>query len=199
MSRGVMLAMILNLSWSMGAAAGPPGPVYQGDAQAVAEVQAVTQRFLAATTWRVRITPPGERAQTMEYVAPNRFHMLMPSPGSQQSEMFMIGDDVWARTGGSCQKMPVAVPFANPREAMEHRGSGKITVTRDGPGTVEGTPAQTYLVTTVDTQGVQVQQKLFVATATGLPRRIEVRSDRGTTVIDYLDYGAPIAINNPPC
>ncbi len=51
----------------------------------------------------------------------------------------------------------------------------------------------------VESQGRQTQERLFVATGTGLPRRIEIRSDQGTTVVDYLDYGAQITINNPPC
>jgi hypothetical protein len=52
---------------------------------------------------------------------------------------------------------------------------------------------------TVETSGQQSKQKLYVASGTGLPRRIEIGSDRGPTVIDYFDYDAPIAINNPPC
>lgn len=86
----------------------------------------------------------------------------------------------------------------NPREAMQQRSDAVIQVTRGGAEVVEGTPTQTYNLT-ITAQGTTVRQKLYVATATGLPRRVELSSDQGTIVIDYFDYGAAITINDPPC
>ena len=195
MVRSSVLVLMLSLGVTAGAAAGPAGPSFQGDPQAIAEVQAAFQRFAAAPTYRARMTTAGV-TQTMEHVAPDRFHVLIP--GDQPAEMFIIGRDSWMRTGGTCQKLSTAVPSANPREVMEYSADTKITVTRGGPQTVDGTPVQTYIMA-VEFQGNQIQERLFVATGTGLPRRVEIRSGQATTVVDYVDYGTPITINNPPC
>lgn len=201
MTRSTVLTSILSLILATSAAAGPASPVFQGDPQAVSEVQAAFQKFSTAHTWRARITSPAGGtqggAQTMDHVAPDRFRMTF-SQGGETSEMFMIGHEAWLKAGATCQKLPAAMPMVNPREAMEHGTDARITVTRGGPGTVEGTSTQTYMLT-VESQGQQIREKLYVATGTRLPRRIEVLSSGGTTVIDYFDYDAPIAINNPPC
>lgn len=199
MVRVAVVTVIVSLGLAAAVSAGPAGPIYQGDPQAIAEVQAVMQKFLAAPTWKARMaTTSGGTSgtQTMEYVAPDRFHMVLP--GNEASEMYLIGHDTWMRIGGGCQKLPVSQAAANPREMMEHSTDTKIAVTKGAPEPVDGVPARTYLLI-VDTQGRQLREKLYVTTGTGLPRRIEVRTDQGTTVIDYFDYGAPVTVNNPPC
>jgi len=99
---------------------------------------------------------------------------------------------------GTCQKLPSSVPMMNPRQAMEHGTDARITVNKGVLEIVEGTSTQTYMMT-VETRGLQTMEKLYVATDTGLPRRVELASNQGTTTIDYFDYNAPIMINDPPC
>ena len=198
MIRTALLIAILSLTLTVNAAAAT-GPTFSGDPQAVAEVQATFQKFASAHTWRARMSSSGggsQGTQTMEHVAPDRFHMTF-AQGSQTSEMFMIGHDAWMHAGAMCQKMSAAVPVTDPRAAMEQTDA-KITVTRGGPETIEGTPTQSYMMT-VDTQGRQIKEQVYVATATGLPRRVVTVSKGLTSAIDYFDYDAPITINNPPC
>ena len=52
---------------------------------------------------------------------------------------------------------------------------------------------------TITSQTKTVRQKMYAATATGLLRRLEVSSNEGPIVIDYLDFGARVTINDPPC
>ncbi|MBI3998793.1 MAG: hypothetical protein HY355_07135 [Armatimonadetes bacterium] len=179
------------------ALAAPARPQMQGDPQAVAEVTAAFQKFAAARTWRARMAIPGGGVNTTEFVAPDRFRMVM-TQGNQTTEMFMIGREMWMRSGGTCQKLPATIPVMNPKEMAEHSGDTTITVARGGPEAVDGTPTQTYMLT-VETRGTTVRQKLFVATGTGLPRRIEIQNPQGTMTVDYYDYDAQITINNPPC
>lgn len=176
--------------------AAPTGPTFKGDPRAVAEVQAAFQKFAAARTWRSRMTS-GDSTTTTAFVAPDRFHMTIVQ-GKETTEMFMIGREVWMKSGGTCQKLPAAVPVKTPKEMIEH-GDAQTTVTvaRGGAETVEGTPTQTYVLT-VESRGTTVREKLYVATASGLPRRLEIAGTPPVT-IDYFDFGAPIAINSPPC
>lgn len=188
-------AVLLILVWlSTTAAAGPAAAAYQGDAQVIAEVQAAYQKFRAARSFRSRISVGGF-TQTTEYVAPDRYR-IASGEGQQAVGTVIIGQDMWQSAGGACLKRPNA-GFRNPREAVEHPTDAKITVARGGPEVVEGTATQTYNLT-IESQGRQARQKLYVATGTGYIRRIEVSSDQGAATIDYLDYDTPITIN-PPC
>lgn len=172
-------------------------PTIEGDPQGVREVQAALQKFAAAKTWRTRMAAGGA-ATTTEYVAPDRFHLTI-AQGSERTEMFLIGRQLWIRNAGGCSKLPAAVPMMNPKEILEHSAAETtITVSRTGPATVEGTPTLTYALT-VASKGTTAREKLYVATDTGLPRRIEVESPRGRAVIDYFDFNAPLTINDPPC
>lgn len=175
-------------------------PTIKGDPQAVAELQAVFQRFLAARSWRTRMRS-GDTTTTTEFVAPDRFHLIIAHGTRDSTEMFIIGRQVWLRSSEGCNKLPAAMPFnfANPREMTEHGAADTtITVTRGGSEAVDGTPTRTYLLV-VETKGVTVREKMYVATATGFPRRLEIQTERGPLILDYFDFNAPIAINDPPC
>ncbi len=185
------------------AAAGLPagaGPAVQGDPQAVAEVTAAFQRFGSVRTWRARIsTGRAGVVQIMEFVAPDRFRTQI-SEGGTTIETFAIGREFWMRAGGTCQKLPAPMPgMANPRDFEPGSGQSTMIVARGGAETIEGVATQTYTMT-IEMRGSRVNQKLFVATGTGLPRRIEIPSTEGPPlIIDYYDFDAPITISNPPC
>ncbi|MDQ7849760.1 MAG: hypothetical protein QN152_04560 [Armatimonadota bacterium] len=178
------------------ASGAPANLTWKGDPQAVAEVQAAFQKFAAARTWRARMTS-GDSTTTTAFVAPDRFHMTIVQ-GKETTEMFLVGREVWMKSGGTCQKLPAAPPVKTPKEMIEHGGAATtITVTRAGREAVGGTPTQTYLLT-VESRGTTARQKLYVATTSGLPRRLEIQETPPAT-IDYFDFGASITINSPPC
>lgn len=199
-----MLVLIVLLTVLAGTTdAGPAGGTWQGDLQAVAEVQAAYTKFSAARTYRQRMTVAaqgGTFTQSIEFVAPDRVRMS-GMPGSPPNfEIIVIGGEQWARgpgIPGGCAKLPAGGRRPNPREGVDHAADARITVARGGPQTIDGTATQLYNLT-IETQGRQIQQKLYVATGTGQLRRIETPSDQGAMTIDYFDFDAPITIN-PPC
>lgn len=184
-------------------AAGPASGGWQGDPQAGAEVQAAYTKFGAARTYRQRMTLAGQGGtftQNMEIVVPDRVRMS-GMPGSPPNfEIIVIGGETWARgpgVPGGCAKLPAGgARRPNPREGVDHATGATITVARGGPQTVEGTATQLYNLT-IEAQGRQTQQKVYVATGTGQLRRIETTSDQGAVTIDYFDFDAPITINAP--
>lgn len=191
------VAVLVVVSLPLAGTAAPPTPTIKGDPQAVQELQAVFQRFLAARSWRARMTS-GEGTTTTAYVAPDRFQVIV-GQGAQRAEMFIIGRQFWLRGTEGCIRLPTALPFTNPREIIERGEPGTtITVSRGGPEAVEGIPTQTYLLV-VESRGTTVREKMYVATATGLPRRVEMQTDQGRMTIDYTDFNGPITINDPPC
>ncbi|HEV8339937.1 MAG TPA: hypothetical protein VGR25_09835 [bacterium] len=176
------------------------GPSIQGDSQTVAELNAAYKKFADANSWRSRMTLPGSPPiiNTVSYVAPDRFHMVMSRGTDQPLEYYLVGNGIWLKNAAGCTRLPGSVNIPNPREMLKQSDDAVIQVTRGGTEVVEGTPTQIYNLV-ITSKGITVRQKLYVATATGLPRRNEVTSQQGTTVVDYSDYGAPITINNPPC
>ncbi len=189
-----MAALALGLA--AGTVAAQAGPTFRGDPQAVAEVTAAFQKFGAARSWRSRMTLSVGTTTATEFVAPDRFRMVL-TQGNQTTEIFLIGRETWVRAEGTCQKLDATIPVTNPKDLAEQTGAETITVTRGNPESVDGTPTQTYTMV-VESRGTTTRQKLYVATATGLHRRIEVQASQGTLLIDYFDFGAPITIN-PPC
>ena len=175
-----------------------PGPTVRGDRQAATELEAVYKRFDEQRSWRSRMSFPGPPpgSMTSEFVAPNRMHIIM-NIGGEVTDIFLIGDAMYIKGGRDCTKLPQKVNMPNPREHMQQDASAVVEVARGGAEAVEGTPTQTYNLT-VTAQGRTFRQKMYVA-GTGLPRRLETFSAEGTVVIDYLEYGAGIVINDPPC
>ncbi len=194
----VALASLLLAGAATGTRAAP-GPTIQGDAQAVAELRAIYARFGEAKSWRSRMAFPGPPpgTMTMEFVAPDRIHMIV-NQGGQAGEYFLIGNTMYVKSGRDCIKLPQRINLPNPREHMQQESDAVIQVTRGGAEVVDGTPTQTYNLT-ITSQGRTVRQKMYAATATGLPRRLEISSAEGTMMIDYIDFGAGITINDPPC
>jgi len=194
--RSVALVLVAALLAPSPLIAAPAGPTYKGDPQAIEELKAVFARFNAARTWRSRMTSK-DFAQTTDYVAPDRLRMVM-NANNQVSEIFVIGRDIWTKSGSTCNKAPFRIPFPNPKEIAEHgNADATIAVTKGGRETVEGTATQTYNLA-VETRGTTTQEKLHVAVGTGMPRRIELKSSQGEVVIDYFDFNASITIE-PPC
>jgi hypothetical protein len=171
-------------------------PTIKGDQQAGREVASAFEKFLAAKTWRTRMSAGGGTIVT-EHVAPDRFHVTI-AQGNTSTEIYLIGRQTWMRTTSGCTRTPGGVAMRNPREMMEHGADTVITASRLGPATIDGTATQGYALI-VEAQGTTTREKLYVANATGYPRRLEIEAAQGATVIDYFDFNAPITINDPPC
>jgi|GEM_PF-1848043 hypothetical protein len=82
------------------------------------------------------------------------------------------------------------------REAMRHEADAVVQRMRRGPDVAEGAPTQTSAVTVTERE--HRAQRLYVATETANPRRVETPADGGPVVEDSWDFNAPITID-PPC
>ncbi|MDR7572202.1 MAG: hypothetical protein QN194_04680 [Armatimonadota bacterium] len=179
-------------------ASGAPSKLtWKGDPQAVAEVQAAFKRFAAARSWRSR-TISGEGTTTVAFVAPDRTHTITVR-GGKTEEVFVIGGQMWTKTGGSCTKLPISMKLPSPGDllSLEPEEPTTITVTRGGVETIQGAVMQTYLVTSV-TNDLTTRSKIYVAKTGGLVRRIVNLDETPPSTTDFFDYGAPITIR-PPC
>ncbi len=174
------------------AVAGPAGPTIQGDPQAVAEYRAAYEKFGSARSYRSKMAAGAQGAMTIEYVAPDRWRFIFTG-----GEFILIGETSWSRDPGRCVKLPQKVRMPDPREGVQQESDAIVQVAKGGAEAVEGTPTQTYNVV-ITVKGKTIRQKMYVATQTGYPRRVENSGQEGTVVIDYWDFNAAIAIE-PPC
>jgi len=204
MTRAALLVAMLSLAMGT-AAGGAPGPVFKGDPAAVAEVQAVYKKMASIHTWRARTTsfragaPVG--TSTIEFVAPDRYRVTVAS-GGRTSEMFRVGKDSWILSGNVCRKVSATFPVPGPGVPQALGADVTVTVARGDPATIDGIPTRTYLLdyeVAYKTASGASKEKVYVATGTGLPRRVERTSSAGTSTTDYDEYNAPITINAPPC
>jgi len=174
------------------AMAGPAGSAMQGDPQAVAEYRAAQEKFGSARTFRSKITAGAQGVMTIEYVAPDRRRFIFTG-----GEFIIIGETAWSRDPSRCVKLPQKMPLPDPREGVQQDADATFQVTKGAAEAVEGTPTQTYNVV-ITAKGKTIRQKMYVATQTGFPRRVENAAQEGTVVIDYWDFNTAIAIE-PPC
>ncbi len=174
------------------AVAGPAGPTFQGDSQAVAEYRAAYEKFGSARSYRSKMTAGAQGVMTIEYVAPDRRRITFTG-----GEFIIIGDTMWSRDPSRCVKLPQKMPLPDPREGVQQDADATFQVAKGAPEAVEGTPTQTYNAV-ITAKGKTIRQKMYVATQTGYPRRVENSGQEGTLVIDYWDFNAAIAIE-PPC
>ncbi len=192
MFRMCVVLLTLALVVPIVAVAGPAGPTFQGDPQAVTDYRAAYEKFGSARTYRSRITAGAQGVMTIEYVAPDRTRFIFSG-----GEFIIIGEAAWSRDPTRCVKLPQKIRMPDPREGVQQEADATFQVTKGGAEAVEGTPTQTYNVV-ITVKGKTIRQKMYVATQTGYPRRVENSGQEGTAVIDYWDFNAAIAIE-PPC
>jgi hypothetical protein len=196
------LAIALLAGSGAGAGAATPGLTVKGDQQAWAEIAAAYTKLFHLKTYRAKFTTG--MTGTMEVVNPDRVHTVMDL-GTMTMETIQVGKDIRVRQGNGawqCSEKPTPVP--NSDVSSMH---GEVSASRGPVVVVDGVQTQSYTYTytpSAESTGganVVVRQRLFVANATGLPKRAQTLgdNDKVETQIDYLDFDAPITVSLPTC
>jgi outer membrane lipoprotein-sorting protein len=191
MTRTFSVVLLIALALPTVIVAGP-APTIQGDPAAVAEYVAAFQKFSASSTYRSKMSS-AQGALNMEVVRPDRMRFAI-----QGGQFVRIANATWTIVSGQCTRVPSSsFRMPNPEDYAQQDSDSTIQVTKTGAEAVEGDPTLTYNVV-VTSKGKTGRQKVYVATQTGYPRRIEASSPEGNATIDYWDFNANITIE-PPC
>jgi hypothetical protein len=173
-----------------------------------ADVVAASKKFIDLPKFSARMDGTGktELHATLDYQAPDRYHMLNLSTSQQQmNEFFIIGKDMYMKLGDRWQKMPGVAGSAMPnlRKMFDDEGLKRLQdVKYVGDETLNGRPAHVYSYHSTQTDSTvpyPFTSKIWVGTADGLPQKIEVTYDGGdlkTMIITY-DYEKSIDIKPP--
>ena len=190
------------------AAANANAPSGAGGTDSAAATDALTKSInaqMSARSFRARMdanTDGQEVARTIEYVAPDRFHMT-----GEDNEMIVIGSNAWTRrNGGAWQKLPIdtgqiIASVRDPKMIEQIRQNAEVKLI--GPDTLDGMPTTVYQYTLRNVMGTDMtsHSKTWIANADSLPRRVETEADiKGKTskaTITYFDYNADIKIEPP--
>lgn len=190
-------------STSSGGDASPPS----GDPKA--DVIAASKKFLDLPQFTAKMNgqaATGTMTMSLEYQAPDRFHMTGTDPASHnQTEMIMIGKDMYMQAGGQWRKMPNALGSSMPnlRQYFDEKGLSTLQdVKYDGDDTVEGRPMHVYSYHNSQTNAnmpFPFNSKIWVGSNDGLPHKIEVtyeQSQLKSMTITY-DFDKPVDIKPP--
>ena len=173
-----------------------------------AATEALTQAISAqlnAKSFRARFdgtTNGQETARTIEYVAPDRFHIT-----SDDLESIIIGNTAWSRKkDGPWQKETIdagqlLAVVRDPKIVDEIRKNAVVTLV--GPDTLDAKPMTVYEYTLRNVMGTGMtsRAKAWVSVADSLPHRIESETEfsgqTSKSTITYFDYNTDIKIEPP--
>lgn len=175
------------------------------DPQALDALMKAVNGQLTASSFRARLDSSinnQETARTIEFVAPDRFHMT-----GEHDEMVVVGGNAWSRLdGGAWQKLSIdasqiIASVRNSQALDELRKSTDVKLI--GPDTLDGKPMTVYEYTTqnIAGKGINSHSKAWVSTADNLPRRVEtateINGQPSKATITYFDYNSDIHIDPP--
>ena len=190
-------------SSSSGSDTAPPS----GDAKA--DVVAASKKFLDLPQFTAKMNgqaAAGSMSMTLEYQAPDKFHMVGVDPASHnQTEMIMIGKVLYLQSGGRWMKMPntAGASMPNMRQYFDEQGLKSLKdVKYEGDDTLDGAPMHIYSYQNTQTNAnmpFPFTSKIWVGSTDGLPHKIEVTYENGqlkSMTINY-DFDKPVEIKPP--
>lgn len=207
----VAVPLVITLMITSGAAMATQAPTVKGDVQAWAEIEAVLLKLTQVRSYRVHGWYYGFEfglGGAVEVVNPDREHIILFNDGGFY-EAIKVGNDTRTRGGSPgdiwmCDQSDSSPPA--PFDFLALLGMyppimSEVTAARGPAGIIGGTPTQSYTYKPSDWPFVV---RLFVADATGLPRRVqwvETQGEQKDVVMqaDFFGYDAPIVIELPPC
>jgi outer membrane lipoprotein-sorting protein len=175
------------------------------ETNAVDAMTASIQAQLGAKSYRARMESNYDgktTAQTVEYVAPDRFRIVGP-----MNEMIAVGSTTYMKLPtGKWQKAPIDInqfvaSFRDPKIIEEMRKNADVKFL--GDDTVDGMPMKVYQYTVKNPLGSNITSasKAWISAADKLPRKMEVESEiegkHSKTLITYSDYNTDIKIEPP--
>jgi outer membrane lipoprotein-sorting protein len=163
-----------------------------------------SKKFIALPAFSAKMEGLGQTASKsqVDYVAPDRYHIMYLGGTGAGIEMIMIGNQSYMKTTGKWTKIPgnaKAIPTL--RDSFTDEGLKTLSEVKfDGEDTVDGKPAYTYSYKNVTPVGnYPFSSKIWIGKDTGLPMKIVVDYTNGVLkqmTVNY-DTESPVKIEAP--
>lgn len=178
----------------------------KGDAKGWEAIKAAWRKLPTLKTYRIKIASD-EMSGTMTVVAPDRMQMAMAAEGTT-SESITVGQETRFRQGGGawqCGPGGGLAALMTPDmfaigEDSEVGVQREVTVTRGQVVAIDGVQTQSYTFS-MRTADESEKTRVFIETASGLPKRMEMLNEDGAVrqTVTVFDANASITISLPAC
>ncbi len=169
-----------------------------------AAVIEASRKFIALKSLTGKIEAAGEKPfkQQVEYVAPDRYHVVYRDAAGAETEMIMAGNDAHVKSGDSWKKLPGDTnPTPTLRNSFTEEALKSISDLKFlGEESVNGMPALVYSYKLMTVVGnFPVNQKIWVSKSSGLPMKCYVEYSNGPikTLTTTFDTESPVTIELP--
>ncbi|HEV8135449.1 MAG TPA: hypothetical protein VGP85_12260 [Pyrinomonadaceae bacterium] len=169
-----------------------------------AAVIEASRKFIALKSLTGKIDAAAETPfkQQVEYIAPDRYHVVYSDAAGAHTEMIMAGKDAYIKSGDSWKEVP---GDTNPHPTMlnsftEEALQSISDVKLLSEESVNGLPALVYSYKLLTVVGnFPVIQKIWVSKSSGLPMKCYVEYSHGPikTLTTTFDTESPVTIELP--
>jgi outer membrane lipoprotein-sorting protein len=205
--KNVMLVLILIACVASGCnnqkVAGSKGDTATSSDPKTAVIDA-SRKFIALQSLTGKIEAVAETPfkQQVQYVAPDRYHVVYRDDAGAELEMIMAGNNSYLRSGDSWNEVPGDTnPSPTLRNSFTEEALKSISdVKFEGEETVDGKPALVYSYKLLTVVGnFPVTQKIWVSKSSGIPIKcfVEYSSGQIKTLTTTFDTESPVTINLP--
>ncbi len=181
------------------------GGTATGGSDPKADVIAASKKFIDLKSFSAKMEGMGqtEIKQQVDYVAPDRFHIMYQGGNAVGMEIIYIGNDSYMKSGPKWTKMPGgnAAAIPNLRDSFTEQGLKTLAdVKFEGEDTANGKPALTYSYKNqTPVGGYPFSCKMWIGKDSGLPVKIVIDYTNGMLkqmTVNY-DTESPVTIEAP--
>ncbi len=180
----------------------------EGDPKAAADAKAAvieaSRKFIAVKSFRGNIDAVADTSykQQVEYVAPDRYHVVYRDNAGATTEMVMVGNDAYTKDGDSWKKIPGGTaPTPTIRNSWTEEALNSISdVKFEGEQSLDGKPALVYTYKVVTVVGnFPTKRTIWVSKSSGIPMKSLVEYSNGPikTLTNTFDTESPVTIELP--
>lgn len=175
-----------------------------GGSDPKADIVDASKKFIALPAFSAKMEGQGqtEIKSQVDYVAPDRYHIMYLGGTGAGMEMIMIGNQSYMKAGGKWSKMPGdAKSIPTLRDSFTEEGLKTLSdVKFEGDDSIDGKPAVLYSYKNVTPVGnYPFSSKIWIGKETGLPMKIYVEYTNGmlkNMTVNY-DTESPVTIEAP--
>ena len=176
-----------------------------GGSDPKADVIEASRKFIALPAFSAKMEGMGqtEIKSQVDYVAPDRYHVMYLGGTGAGMEMIMIGNQSFMKAGGKWSKMPGDGNSSIPtlRDSFTEEGLKTLDdVKFEGDDTANGKPASVYTYKNVTPKGAYpFSAKIWIDKDKGVPIKVVVDYTNGVLkqmTVNY-DTESPVTIEEP--
>ena len=175
-----------------------------GSSDPKAAVLEASRKFIALKSFKGNIEAVAETPykQQVEYVAPDRYHVVYREATGAATEMIMAGNEAYVKDGDSWKAIPGdTAPTPTLRNSWTEEALKSISdVKFEGEESLNGKPALVYTYKVVTVVGnFPTNRKIWVSKSSGIPMKSFVEYSNGPikTLTNTFDTESPVTIELP--